>query len=317
MEVRKQELLSERNKGLNSFLYSLHEVYKRRRIRVRQARVISITSGKGGVGKTNVVVNLATALSKMGKKVLVLDADLGLANVDVLLGIVPKYNLSHVIMGEKKLSEIVIDAPSGFKILPASSGVEEFTNLTPEQRERLFSEFSELDGRFDFILIDTAAGISSNVIHFNLAASEVIVVMEPEPASFTDAYAIIKVLSVKYDVKDFRILVNNVSSEVEAEDTFERMKMVTEKFLNVRISFLGYIFHDPKLPRAVRDQKAVVEAFPYSKASKCFQGIARSLCGEPKGKERGTLSGILKRFLGGLNNEGVGKVGVLLRASEG
>ncbi len=272
-------------------------------IRVRQARVISITSGKGGVGKTSVVVNLATSLSRIGKRVLVVDADLGLANVDIFLGMVPKFNLMHVIFGEKDLVEVMVKAPGGFYILPASSGVEELTSLSSDQRDRLFSEFSQLDGNFDFILIDTAAGISKNVVHFNLAASETIVVMEPEPASFTDAYAVIKVLSVKYGVKDFRILVNNVFSEDEASDIFGKMKIVTEKFLDVRLSFLGFVLHDEKVQKALKLQKPVVEAFPHSKASRCFNDLARSLCGmRPEGGR--SLSSIIRKIVGRGDNEG-------------
>jgi len=270
------------------------------KIKAPRARVISITSGKGGVGKTNVTANLAYALSQIGKKVLVVDADLGLANIDILLGLTPKYNLQHVITGKKRLSEVIISGPGGIKILPASSGVEELTSLSSEQKRRLVVEFSYLDDSYDFLLIDTAAGISSNVIYFNLAASEVIVLLEPDPTSFTDCYAMIKVLSIKYGMNRFKILLNNISTESEAREVFEKLHLVTDRFLQVNLEYLGFVFHDKKLREAVRLQRAVVEAFPYSKSSRCFYQIVKSLCEKvPKDiKENGInrfISHLLRR----------------------
>ncbi len=280
--------------------YFVGEMYK---IKVSQSRVISITSGKGGVGKTNAVANLAYALAQLGKKVLIVDADLGLANIDILFGLTPKYTLQHVIMGQKRLTEVIVSGPGGVKVLPASSGVEELTNLTTEQRKRLLAEFSYLDEAYDFILIDTAAGISSNVIYFNLAASEIINIVEPDPTSFTDAYALMKVLSVKYGVKEFKIILNNVNSEAEAKELFEKLKLVSSKFLQIQLYYLGYILHDEKLKEAVRMQKAVVEAFPYAKASRCFYQIVKNLCNVSKEQiDKQGFNKFLHRLIGrGMN----------------
>jgi len=177
-------------------------------VQQQQARVIAITSGKGGVGKTNIVANLGYALCKAGKRVLIFDADLGLGNLDVLLGLTPRYNLSHVLEGQKRLSDIVISGPGQLKILPASSGIQELTRLTHSQKMNLYTDLNVLLADYDIVLIDTAAGISSNVLYFNASANEIMVVVTPEPTSITDAYALMKILSVKYQEKHFRLLVN-------------------------------------------------------------------------------------------------------------
>jgi len=276
--------------------YYAGNMYK---IKSSRARVISITSGKGGVGKTNVVANLAYAIAQSGKKVLIVDADLGLANIDILLGLTPKYNLQHVIMGQKRLAEVIISGPGGIRILPASSGVEELTSLTLEQRKRLLTEFSLLDEAYDFILIDTAAGISANVIYFNLAASEIINVVEPDPTSFTDAYALMKVLSVKYGANNFKALINNVASEAEAKEVFEKLRLVTDRFLQIELEYLGHILHDEKLREAVRLQHAVTEVYPYAKSSRCFYQIVKNLCNVPKGEIKGnSVHRFINRLLG-------------------
>ncbi len=241
-------------------------------------RVISITSGKGGVGKTNIATNLAYALVQSGKKVLVFDADLGLANIDILLGITPEYTIEHVIKGKKKLEEIIVHTPEGIHILPSSSGVEELTNLSLFQKKKLVDEFSLLNDIYDFLIIDTPAGISSNVIYFNLAATEIINVVEPDPTSFTDAYALMKVLSVRYGAHEFKIIVNCVDSEMQAKDIFHKMSLVCERFLNIKLQYLGHVFKDEKLIDAVRRQKPVMEIHPYSKASRCIQQICNTLC---------------------------------------
>ena len=267
------------------------------KVKTNQTRIISITSGKGGVGKTNIVANLAYTIAQLGKRVLVLDADLGLANIDILLGLTPRYTLEHVIMGKKHLPEVIVSGPGGMDILPASSGVEELTNLNANQREHIFSEFFLLNEDYDFLLIDTAAGISSNVICFNVAASEVINVIEPDPTSFTDAYALMKVLSMKYGVNHFKILLNSVNSEEEAKGIFEKIELVTNKFLNVTLEYLGFIFRDKKLKEAVRKQQLVVEIYPYARSSRCFFQLARVICKIPH--ESPHFNGF-QRFIHGL-----------------
>ncbi len=187
---------------------------------VHTPRVIAVTSGKGGVGKSNIVSNLAFILSKMGKRVFILDADMGLANIDVLLGLAPAYNFQHVFRGEKSLAEIIVDGPGGVKILPASSGVQELSELTQEQKLYLLSEFSALGQHIDVLLIDTGAGISSNVMYFNMAAQEKLVVVTPEPTSITDAYAIFIVMANNYAEYYFKLIVIEAKVEHEAKGLY-------------------------------------------------------------------------------------------------
>lgn len=242
---------------------------------MKGVKVISVTSGKGGVGKTNVVANLAIALAKTGKKVLILDADMGLGNLDVLLGIAPMYNMNHVIRGEKTLKEIMVGGPYGIKILPASSGVQELTALTASQRMNLFLEVDKLEGEIDVMLIDTAAGISSDVLFFNIAAQEIIVVVSPEPTSMTDAYAIMKVLHTKHGENRFRLLVNSAKGVKESAEVYRKISLVAERFLNISIDYLGYIPYDENIQKAVREQRAIIDIYPDSKASKCFIELAK------------------------------------------
>jgi flagellar biosynthesis protein FlhG len=240
-------------------------------------RVISFTSGKGGVGKTNIVSNLAYILSEMGKSVFVLDADIGLANIDVLLGLTPEYNLQHVFAGQKNLSDIVVEGPGGIKILPASSGVQELSELTHDQKRFLLSEFGSITEDLDFFLIDTGAGISSNVMYFNMAAREKNVVVTPEPTSITDAYAIMKVMSQKHSVTNFNLIVNSTSGEREALALYENLSSVADKFLNISITFVGYILNDKRVPQAIRHQQPVSFLYPKADASMCFVQLAQNI----------------------------------------
>lgn len=251
------------------------------RNRTSNAKVIAITSGKGGVGKTNIVANIGFALSQMGKRVLILDADLGLGNIDVLLGLTPKYNLSHVVMREKTASEIIIEGPKNLKILPASSGIQELTQLTKEQRNNIFSELDSALDRIDILLIDTAAGISSNVMYFNVTAQEVLVVVTPEPTSMTDAYALMKVMSLKYSAKKFRLLVNLATNSGEAHEIFRQLTMVTNRFLDISIDYLGYVLADKNITKSVKRQKLLCDIYPDSAGSKCFTKLAEQICKLP------------------------------------
>ncbi|MBL0731457.1 MAG: MinD/ParA family protein [Desulfosarcina sp.] len=246
-----------------------------------ETRVIAITSGKGGVGKTNIVANLGYALSCLGKKVLLFDADLGLGNIDVLLGLAPRYNLSHVIMGEKSIPEIIVDGPGNIKILPASSGIHELTNLSKEQQQKILSELNLLVDPVDILLIDTAAGISSNVIYFNVSAHEIMVVASPEPTSITDAYALMKVLSLKYSENHFKLLINSASSIDEADDVFRQLQLVANRFLDISIEYMGYVLYDKKVVRSVKQQKIVCEKYPGAMASVCFMELAKRICESP------------------------------------
>lgn len=242
-----------------------------------QARVIAITSGKGGVGKTNIVANLGYALCKAGQRVLIFDADLGLGNLDVLLGLTPRYNLSHVIEGVKRLPDIVIDGPGNLKILPASSGIQQMTRLTFTQKLDIFNELNALLSYYDIVLIDTAAGISSNVLYFNASANEIMVVVTPEPTSITDAYALMKIMSVKYQEKHFRLLVNLVRNEKEADDVSRQLCLVTNRFLDVSVEHFGSVMTDENVKIGVRKQKVVSEWAPMTQASRNFSELAHRL----------------------------------------
>ncbi|MEJ2040071.1 MAG: MinD/ParA family protein [Desulfosarcinaceae bacterium] len=252
-----------------------------RRAKKRPPRILAITSGKGGVGKTNIVANLGYSLSRYGKKVLIFDADLGLGNLDVLLGIAPQFNLSHVVRGEKTLDEVVVSGPGRLKILPAASGIQEMTSLNLQERQRVFSQLQTYVQNFDIMLIDTAAGISSNVLYFNVNADEILVVATPEPTSITDAYAMMKVLSVKYGTDDFKLVVNAVASEREADDVFNQISLVAGRFLDISIDYYGSILLDDNVKKGVRQQKVVSEMAPLTKASRCFAALARRIANSP------------------------------------
>ncbi len=261
-------------------------------------RIIAITSGKGGVGKTNIVANLGFALSLLGKKVLVLDADLGLGNMDVLLGLAPKFNISHVIMGEKEISEILVKGPGGMMILPAASGIYELTQLSREQQGRIFTELNSLIKDMDILLIDTAAGISSNVMYFNVFAHEIMVIATPEPTSITDAYALMKVLSLKYSEKKFRLIVNLARSVQEAGYVFKQLQLVSNRFLDISIDYTGHVLKDERIPKSVRNQKIVAEMFPDTASTLCFFELAKKICKlPPPDLTKGRLDNLWEIFL--------------------
>lgn len=271
---------------------------KTRQKRNGNARVIAITSGKGGVGKTNIVANLGYAFTKLGKKVLILDADLGLGNLDVLLGLAPKYNLSHVIMEEKAIEDILIEGPGKMKILPASSGIQELTHLTRKQKINILTQLDRLIDRVDVLFIDTAAGISSNVMDFNATAQEIVVVVSPEPTSITDAYALMKVLSLKYSEKVCKLLVNMTTRPEEGREIFRQLQLVTDRFLDINIEYLGCILNDEKVTRGVKSQKIVSELFPDTQASRCFRDLARKISAMPSVNLPKDGSNLFLRHLG-------------------
>lgn len=247
-----------------------------RRIASRHpVRVIAVTSGKGGVGKTNISVNLGVAMAISGKNVMLLDADFGLANIDVLLGLHPPFNISHVLSGERTLQEILVEGPVGMKIVPASSGIRYMADLSDAEHAGLINAFSDIEQSIDILIIDTAAGITDGVTTFTTAAQEVVVVVCDEPASITDAYAMIKVLHRDRGIQRFRVVANMVGSYQEGQALYTKLVRVTDKFLDVTLDFLGVVPYDEILRRAVQRQKSVVEAYPRSKAALAFKNMAK------------------------------------------
>lgn len=254
-------------------------------------RVFAVTSGKGGVGKTNVAANLAYQMSLRGKRVLLLDADAGLANIDVILGITPEYNLCHVLRGEKALSEVVVRGPGGIMIVPAASGIQELSELSRGHKLALLEELEHFDEDLDVMIIDTAAGINGNVMYFNMVANDIIIVLSPDPTSLTDAYAIIKVLNRNYGIRDFMVLVNMVKGGEEALNVYQRLGAATDRFLNLTIQYVGYLVHDRMVTESVRQQSLFSELYPSTRASRLLGSIAELLCKdeEPRAKEPGML----------------------------
>lgn len=237
-------------------------------------RVIAVTGGKGGVGKSSVSVNLATALSSAGRKVLLLDGDLGLANVDVLLGLTPRRTLAHVLAGDCSLDEVILETPQGFHVVPAASGIAAMANMGATEHLNIVQAFSGLSRRLDTLIVDTAAGIAHSVLQFSQAAQHVLVVVCDEPASITDAYALIKVLSKQHGVRHFQVLANMVRKPGEGEALFRKLERVTSRFLDVVLENVGEIPEDPYLKRAVREQKPVTDAYPASPAAMAFKKLA-------------------------------------------
>ncbi|GJL53248.1 MAG: site-determining protein [Nitrospirales bacterium] len=243
----------------------------------RPVQVVAVSSGKGGVGKTNVVINVAVACARQQRNVLVLDADLALGNVDILLGLAPTHTIEDVLSGDRTLGEVVVKGPEGIHILPAASGIHELSNLTYDQQLLLQSGFLQLEHPPDLLMIDCAAGLSANVLYFSVIADDTLVVVTPEPSSLTDAYALIKVLSTRYQQRRFRLLVNMVRKPMEAKDVFRKLSLVTDRFLNVTLDYVGYIPFDDCIPLAVSQQRPVSTAFPRSSASRAFTRVGTAM----------------------------------------
>jgi flagellar biosynthesis protein FlhG len=245
----------------------------------RPATVLAVTSGKGGVGKTNVAINVSVALARLGHRVGVLDADFGLGNIDVLLGLSPDGHVGEVVAGEKRLADVVVEGPSGVRIIPASSGVQALTALSSAQRGRLLEALDEARRDLDYLLIDTAAGISDNVLHMLQLAGRVVVVTSLEPSAIVDAYAVTKVLSRMDAGKEIGIVVNGVRSADEARVAFRQIETAARRFLGRGVSYYGFISADPALRDAVIEQRALVELRPHSPASRCYRIVASRLAG--------------------------------------
>jgi len=253
----------------------------RRMASKKPVQVIAVSSGKGGVGKTNVSVNLSLAMVEAGQRVLLMDADLGLANVDLLLGLRSEYNLSHVISGERSLEEVVVDGPEGLKIIPAASGMQMMSELSPSEHAGVIRSFSDLSMPLDVLVVDTAAGISDGVVSFVKASNEVIVVVCNEPTSLTDAYALIKVMSEDHGIQKFNILANSVRDPQEGIKLFKKLSRVTDYYLDVTLNFMGAVPYDEYLVKAVKKQHAVLQSFPQCPSSIAFRKIAKTVMSWP------------------------------------
>ena len=264
-------------------------------------QVIAVTGGKGGVGKTNVSVNLAVSLAAMGRRVVLLDADLGLANVDIMLGISSKENLEHVLTGEADLRDVLVDGPGGIKIVPASSGTQSMVNLGAREHAGLIHAFSELGDQIDVLIIDTAAGISDTVVSFVKAAQETLMVVANEPTSITDAYALIKLLNQEYDMYRFNVLANMIRSQQEGRELFAKLTKVTDRFLDVALQFTGAIPYDDYVRKSVQRQKAVCDAYPRSKAATAYKALAQKVDSWPlPSTPRGHLEFFLDNLVHGV-----------------
>lgn len=240
-------------------------------------QVVAITGGKGGVGKTSVAINLSVCLAQRGRRVALLDADLGLANIDVLLGLSPRYTLEDVLSGEHSLIDIMVTGPAGVRIIPASSGTQRMTMLSSMEHAGLIRAFSDISDQIDVLIVDTAAGISDSVISFVRASQEVLVVVCDEPSSITDAYALIKLLNRDHGMTRFRVLANMTRTPQEGRNLFNKLTQVTERFLDVTLQFVGAIPFDETVRKAVQRQKPIVEMAPRSKAALGFKSLAEKV----------------------------------------
>ncbi len=244
---------------------------------IHPVQVIAVTGGKGGVGKTNVSVNLSVALANMGRRVVLMDADLGLANVDVLLGIKPSRTIEDLLAGECSIRDILVDAPGGIKIVPAGSGTQSLVSLNAHEHAELVHAFTEIEDQLDTLIVDTAAGISDSVVSFVRAAQEVLVVVCDEPTSITDAYGLIKLLNRDHGMNRFRVLANMVRSEQEGRNMFAKLTTVTDRFLDVALQYVGSIPYDESVRQSVKRQEPVFNAFPRSKAALAYGQLAHKV----------------------------------------
>ncbi|MBV9120269.1 MAG: MinD/ParA family protein [Chloroflexi bacterium] len=261
----------------------------------RSTRIIAISSGKGGVGKTNVVANVALAMARQGRQVLILDADLGLANIDVVMGVTPRFNLQHVISGQKSIRDVVVPTDFGVQVISGGSGLADLANLSDSQRDTLIGSLVELESMADVLLVDTGAGIGANVLQFILAAQELIIVTTPEPTAITDAYSLIKVVSRLSSDVVLKLLVNQVRTLQEAEEIANNITSVARRFLHLEVGTLGHLPYDSSLIKAVRKQTPVLTAYPNSPSAYAFYGLAAKIWNEDP-PEMQNKPGILNFF---------------------
>jgi flagellar biosynthesis protein FlhG len=288
-------IMSKGSKGLGDQAAGLRNLS-----RSKPVKVIAVTAGKGGVGKSNISVNLAVALAQQNKNVMLMDADLGLANIDIMLGLHTKYNLSHVIQGFCNLSDIILQGPNGIRVIPAASGTEFMTQLSSAEHAGIIDSFNELTDDLDYMIIDTAAGISDTVLSFTRSSQELIVVVCDEPTSLTDAYALIKVMSNRYEWTHFHIIANMVRNMRDGLQLFNKLSRVSEQFLDVHLDYLGALPFDESVHKAVKKQKPFVLAYPESVAANSMKELAQKVTGWSfKSSLGGNTSFFLERLVSG------------------
>ena len=261
------------------------------------ARVIAITSGKGGVGKTNLTVNLAIAMGKIGRRVMVIDADLGMATVDVVLGTVSKHHLMQLLKPEVTLEDVLIHGPYGVKYISGGSAIERAVDFTPQERQRLMDKLTACESMADIVLVDTGAGIGRNVLDFVLAADEVILVTTPEPTALTDAYAVMKTYSLKSGKKDLKIVVNRVYDEAEGNEVLTKLGRTSEKFLSMPLTSLGIIYEDRNVMNAVKKQTPLLAAYPDAMSARCIEAVAKNVLYGGQHEIRWGWKGFLQKML--------------------
>ena len=265
-------------------------------------RVLAVTSGKGGVGKTNLTVNLALALAEHGQRILILDGDLGLANVDIAFGLTARYTIEHLLSGEKTIEEIILPGPRGIGIIPGGSGVQGLANLERDKLTFVLANLGRIEKMADLLIIDTGAGLGQTVMNFLQAADDVIMVTTPEPTALTDAYGVLKTLRKEAGEVPIHVVVNRVRSEADAQATFKRLETAVNKFLNGSLNFIGWVYDDPLVGRSIMLQEPLGISFPESSAYRCIQWIASTFTGiyinppRPAGGVRGFLSKLLRSF---------------------
>jgi flagellar biosynthesis protein FlhG len=264
----------------------------------KKTRIITVTSGKGGVGKTNLSVNMALAYARLGKKVVVMDADLGLANVNVMLNMVPKYNLYHVIKKQKTIRDILVDTDYGISIVAGASGFSQIANMSEDERQNFINELDTLSSA-DIIIIDTSAGVSSNVLDFIAAADDAVIITTPEPTAITDAYGIIKIIATEYDDLNMglKLVVNRAKGVVEAKKVADRMISIAGQFLNLKVDYLGFIYDDSAVSQAVLRQKPFMVLDPRCKASLCVQHIVEKM-EKSELRESGGFGAMMRKLFG-------------------
>ena len=263
-----------------------------------KSRIVAVTSGKGGVGKTNLTVNLAIALGMAGKRVIIIDADLGMANVDVVLGTASRYNLLDLLKENVSLEDVLLRGPYGVNYISGGSGMEHAVDFSVSERNCLMEKLSACENLADFILVDTGAGLGKNVLDFILASDEVVLLTTPEPTALTDAYAVMKAYSMYASNKNIRLVVNRIYDEPESQDVVAKLRQTSEKFLQMSITCLGYIYEDRNVMNAVRQQKPLLVAYPGTVAAKCVRAIAHNLLYGGNVSVRQGWKGFLKRILG-------------------